>query len=57
MWGILDQLSKSEADEINIDANANWKGNMPKMVVAKEEDGKGILQLYLSLLVTVYCYR
>lgn len=40
MWGILEQLSKSEIDEINIDANASWKPSISKMVV-KEEDNKG----------------
>lgn len=40
MWGIIDQLSKTEVDEINIDANASWKPSMP-MAIAKEEDTKG----------------
>lgn len=41
MWGIIDQLSKTDVDEINIDANASWKPNMPKMAAVKEEDSKG----------------
>lgn len=41
MWGIADQLSKSEADEINIEANASWKPNRP--VIKKDEDSKGEL--------------
>ena len=37
MWGIINELAKTDVDEVNIEANASWK----PVTVAKEEDSKG----------------
>ena len=39
MWGIINELAKTDVDEVNIEANASWK----PVTVAKEEDSKGEL--------------
>lgn len=46
MWGIVDELSKTEVDEINIDAKAAWKPNSP--IITKEEDSKGESALHVA---------
>lgn len=39
MWGIINELSKTEVDEVNIEATASWKP--VTAAIAKEEDNKG----------------
>lgn len=41
MWGIINELAKTDVDEVNIEANADWK----PVTIAKEEHNKG---MYIS---------
>lgn len=49
IWGIIEQLCKTNVDDISIDANAAWKPSGGTAVNVKDEDSKGIChsQVYL----------